>query len=104
MFHLLMRLGDARYRCAVSTRSGGPVPVYREAVADANGHRLGRPARRSSRIHGAVASGNPRLRQGIFLVFFGGARAPPPRISEAAMSSNPVPASDPSTSPATIPM
>jgi hypothetical protein len=37
---LLMRFGDARYRCAVSTRSGGPVPVYREAVADANGHRL----------------------------------------------------------------
>src|ERR1700678_4024623 len=24
MFHLLMRCGDARHRCAVSTRSGGP--------------------------------------------------------------------------------
>src|ERR1700722_2260372 len=104
MFHLLMRFGDARYRCAVSTRSGGPVPVYREAVADANGHRHGRPVPRSSRIHGAVASGNVRIDQGVFLDYLVGARVPPPGIREPAMSSNPFPASDPSSSPATIPM
>src|SRR6202021_966475 len=103
MFHLLMRFGDARYRCAVSTRSGGPVPVYRESVADAKGHRLARPPR-SSRIHGAVASDNVRIDQRIVLDYFVGARASPHRISEAAMSSKPVPASEPSTSPATIPM